>query len=180
MSFRSIQIRNRPSHFQDPVMRPGDKPSRITAFSSNFSPSALIAQSLRNHLGAICALQYVAFSALNRSVCLCRAAITRARTAAESSDEKKAPSAPCTSPPAPQCGISIRSSSGPEIFETYRWMHRWRAVAIMPGIPKIPARAWVHRRRQHKSRRKRHEIAARAIVTLPSSAAAASPPAHSV
>jgi hypothetical protein len=42
---------------------------------------------LKISFDAICALQDVFFSALNLSACLSRAAITRPRTAAESSEE---------------------------------------------------------------------------------------------
>jgi hypothetical protein len=86
-----VQVGNRSRHFKG--MRSGaraESPSRVTAFSSRFSPSSEIAQHFRISYAAICALQYVVFSPWNLSISLCRASITRPRTAAESSDEEGA------------------------------------------------------------------------------------------
>ena len=47
-----IEIGNRSRHLQNPVER-AERPSRVTAVSSNFSPSAEIAQCLRINFGGI-------------------------------------------------------------------------------------------------------------------------------
>jgi hypothetical protein len=93
-----------------------DSPSRVTAFSSSFSPSCVIAQHLRVSFDAICALRWVFFSPLNLSACLSLAAITRPRTAAESSEEE-VPAIPCTSPRAPRCECQFDPAMVP-IFST--------------------------------------------------------------
>jgi len=61
--FRGVQICDRTGHLQDAVVRSRRKTNRVMAFSSNFSPSGVIAQYLRIILGIICALEYVFLSA---------------------------------------------------------------------------------------------------------------------
>ena len=62
-----------------------ERPSRVTAVSSNFSPSAEIAQCLRINFGGIWAFAYVRFSEANLSSWRFLARTTRSLTAAESS-----------------------------------------------------------------------------------------------
>src|SRR5208283_846203 len=145
-----------------------ESPSLTTAFSSSFSPSGDIAQCLRIIFGAIWALQYVFFSPLNLSSCRAPAAITRARTAAESSEDDGARNSLYFTA-GTSMWMSMRSSSGPEIFDTYRWIIGGVQWQSRVGSPKYPqghgfiAAASINREGNVT------DIAARAIVTEPSS-----------
>ncbi len=50
----------------------------------------------------------------------------------------------------------MRSSSGPEIFATYRWIMRRRAVAFARRIAEISAGAGIHGRGEHEARGESH------------------------
>src|SRR5215510_13512430 len=144
-----------------------DNPNLVIAFSSNPFDSESIAQYFRINRGDICALQKI-LSLAKRSNCTRRARTTLSRMSDELSPGASLASSLNFTAGTSMC-MSIRSSNGPEIFDTYRWIWIGEHLQSRVGSLKNPQGQGFIAAASMKRDGNVNDIDARLIVTLPSS-----------